>query len=63
MATAAATRKEEREVYGDAVGNDDISTDVSEHFNSDETYTQTSVDDWENASVPGGCRDRQPHQT
>ena len=51
MATATATRQEEREVYGDAVGNDDISTDLAEHHSSEEAYTQTSVDDWDDASL------------
>ena len=54
MATATATRQEEREVCGDAIGNDDISTNISDHYSSDEAYTQTSVDNWDDASGPGG---------
>ena len=50
MATATATRQTERELCGDAVGHDDISTDVSEHRSSDEAYTQTLVDGWDDAS-------------
>ena len=29
-------------------------TDVSDHRSSDEASTQTSVDDWDDALVPGG---------
>ena len=54
MATATATRQEGTKRCGDAVGDDDHDTDVPNDRTSDEASTQTSVNDWEDASVPGG---------
>ena len=53
MATAIATRQEEATLCGHTVGDDNY-TDVPNDRTSDEASTQTSVDDWDDASVPGG---------
>ena len=52
MTTAAATRREENRGRGDAVENDDISTDVSDHAQS--SVYDCSDEDSNNASIPGG---------
>ena len=54
MATATATRQPESELCSYAVGDDGLTTDVSDYRNSDEASTQTSVDDWDDAPLPGG---------
>ena len=54
MATAIATRQEEATLCGHAGGDDNNFTDVPNDRTSDEASTQTSVDDWDAASVPGG---------
>ena len=54
MATATATNPDKTRLCGDAVGDDEVTAYISDQRNSDEASTQTSVDDWEDASIPGG---------
>ena len=54
MVTTTATQHKESKLCGNAVGDDGIITDVSDHRSSDEASTQTSVDDWDDASDTGG---------
>ena len=59
MAIATATWKGENDVLGDAVEDDDDSTNFSKHYSDDDDQAWASVDDFVdddfiNASIPGG---------